>query len=210
LRDRRLGACLLMNVFLEPVSGKGLKIPMDKAIIFIGRHPDCDVVITRSRMISRKHCALVQIDKSFLIRDLGSTNGVKVNGERVQKEAHFTPGDTVTIGDIDYLVRSVKTPEPTKRPNRDHPQDARGGGAIPLRVERVPIEYSQEVPVAIPEDEEMFEELESDTPDSLPAEAQNEELESDEPEHPAELAGGSSFRLPRRRSDSDSHVPLSD
>ena len=71
-----------MNVFLEPVSGKGLKIPIDKAIIFIGRHPDCDVVITRSRMISRKHCALVQINDSLMIRDLGSTNGVRVNGAK--------------------------------------------------------------------------------------------------------------------------------
>src|SRR5580658_741937 len=131
---RREGASRLMTVFLEPVSGKGVKIPMDKAIIFIGRHPDCDVVITRSRMISRKHCALVQIEKSFMIRDLGSTNGVKVNGQRVPKEAHFTPGDTVTIGDIDYLVRAVKTPEPERRANRDHPQDARAAGAVPLSV----------------------------------------------------------------------------
>ena len=203
-----------MTVFLEPVSGKGLKIPIDKAIIFIGRHPDCDVVITRSRMISRKHCALVQIDKSFMIRDLGSTNGVRVNGERVQKEAPFTAGDTVTIGDIDYIVRSVKTPEPARRANRDHPQDARGGGAIPLRVERVVInrdaeDYSQEMPVAIPEDEEVFEEIESDTPDSLPADPENDRLESAEPEQP-ELARGSSARKPRRLSDSDAHVPISD
>jgi pSer/pThr/pTyr-binding forkhead associated (FHA) protein len=209
-----------MNVLLEPVSGKGLKIPVDKAIIFIGRHPDCDVVITRSRMISRKHCALVQIDHSLMIRDLGSTNGVKVNGERVQKEAHFTAGDTVTIGDIDYIVRSVKTPEPARRANRDHPQDHRGGGAIPLRVERVVInrdaqDYSQEVPVVIPEDEEMFEEIESDTPDSLPAEPRNDQSDSDrldsaEADDSAELARGSSARKTRRRSDSDAHLPLSD
>jgi pSer/pThr/pTyr-binding forkhead associated (FHA) protein len=208
-----------MTVFLEPVTGKGVKIPIDKAIIFIGRHPDCDVVITRSRMISRKHCALVQIDNSLVIRDLGSTNGVKVNGERVQKEAHFTSGDTVTIGDIDYTVRSVKSPEPARRANRDHPQDHRGGGAIPLRVERVVInreqDYSQEIPVVIPEDEEMFEEIESDTPDSLPpepqdAEPQDDRLETDESEHPAELARGSSVRKARRASDSDAHVPLSD
>ncbi len=112
-----------MNVFLEPVSGKGLKIPIDKAIIFIGRHPDCDVVITRSRMISRKHCALVQINDSLMIRDLGSTNGVRVNGERVRKEARFRTDDTVTIGDLDYVVKSVKTPEPERRLNRDHHQD---------------------------------------------------------------------------------------
>jgi pSer/pThr/pTyr-binding forkhead associated (FHA) protein len=201
-----------MTVFLEPVTGKGLKIPMDKAIIFIGRHPDCDVVITRSRMISRKHCALVQIDKSLMIRDLGSTNGVKVNGQRVAKEAHFTPGDTVTIGDIDYLVRSVKSPEPERRANRDHPQDARSAGAIPLLVRpaRDPQEYSQEIPVAIPEDEEMFEEIESDTPDSLQPIPQRRPNEGADRDDHAELAPGGSGRQPRRLSDSDAHVPLTD
>jgi pSer/pThr/pTyr-binding forkhead associated (FHA) protein len=207
-----------MTVFLEPVTGRGLKIPIDKAIIFIGRHPDCDVVITRSRMISRKHCALVQIDNSLVIRDLGSTNGVKVNGERVQKEAHFTAGDTVTIGDIDYTVVSVKSPEPTRRANRDHPQDARGGGAIPLQVERVVInrdeqdesQFSREIPVVIPEDEE-FEEIESDTPDSLPADRQLDQQEAgDDPERPPELARGSSARKIRRPADSDAHDLLSD
>jgi pSer/pThr/pTyr-binding forkhead associated (FHA) protein len=53
-----------MQVVLEPINGKGLKIPIDKAIIFIGRHPDCDIVITRSRTISRKHCAIVQVNDS--------------------------------------------------------------------------------------------------------------------------------------------------
>ncbi len=104
-----------MSVFLEPVSGKGLKIPVDKAILFIGRHPDCDVVITRSRMISRKHCALVQINDSLVIRDLGSTNGIRVNGEKVRREVRVKPGDTVTIGDLDYVVKSVKAPEPERR-----------------------------------------------------------------------------------------------
>ena len=126
------GAKRPMSVFLEPVSGKGLKIPIDKAIIFIGRHPDCDIVITRSRMISRKHCALVQINDSLVIRDLGSTNGIRVNGEKVRREVRVKPGDTVTIGDLDYVVKSVKAPEPERRANREHHQDARSAGVDTL------------------------------------------------------------------------------
>jgi pSer/pThr/pTyr-binding forkhead associated (FHA) protein len=159
-----------MHVVLEPVNGKGLKIPIDKAIIFIGRHPDCDVVITRSRTISRKHCAIVQVNDTLVLRDLGSTNGVRVNNKIVKKEAPFTAGDTVTFGDIEYKVKKVKSPEPEKRPNRDHPQDARAAGAIPLRAEsaQVPSD-SQDVPVAVPEEEEVFdaEEVDGDTPDSM-------------------------------------------
>jgi pSer/pThr/pTyr-binding forkhead associated (FHA) protein len=159
-----------MQVVLEPVNGKGLKIPIDKAIIFIGRHPDCDVVITRSRTISRKHCAIVQVNDTLVLRDLGSTNGVRVNNKLVKKEAPFTAGDTVTFGDIEYKVKKVKSAEPEKRPNRDHPQDARAAGAIPLRAEpaQTPSD-SQDVPVAVPEEEEIFdaEEVDGDTPDSM-------------------------------------------
>jgi pSer/pThr/pTyr-binding forkhead associated (FHA) protein len=161
-----------MQVVLEPVNGKGLKIPIDKAIIFIGRHPDCDIVITRSRTISRKHCAIVQVNESLVLRDLGSTNGVRVNGKRVKKEARFTAGDTVTFGDIEYNVKRLKIVEPEKRANRDHPQDARAAGAIPLRAEPDPHSespYSREVPVAVPEDE-VYEihDGDGDTPDSMP------------------------------------------
>jgi len=159
-----------MQVILEPVNGKGLKIPIDKAIIFVGRHPECDIVITRSRTISRKHCAIVQVNDSLVLRDLGSTNGVRVNGKLVKKEARFTAGDTVTFGDIEYNVRKVKIAEPEKRANRDHPQDARAGGAIPLRAEAGPVaDDSQEVPIAIPDEEEVFEveEASRDTPDSM-------------------------------------------
>jgi predicted component of type VI protein secretion system len=159
-----------MQVILEPVNGKGLKIPIDKAIIFIGRHPECDIVITRSRTISRKHCAIVQVNNSLVLRDLGSTNGVRVNGKRVKKEARFTAGDTVMLGDIEYNVKKIKTVEPEKRPNRDHPQDARAGGAIPLRARIVtPSDLSQEVPVPIAEDESFdSDEANADTPDSMP------------------------------------------
>jgi len=161
-----------MNLFLEPVTGKGLKIPVDKAIIFIGRHPDCDVVITRSRMISRKHCAIVQINDTLVIRDLGSTNGVRVNGQRVRKEQRFAHGDRLTIGDIDYVVKGTRSSEPERRDNRNHPQDARAAGASPPRVtpaHGIESPFSREVPVAIPEDEEFEpESTEGDTPDSFP------------------------------------------
>jgi pSer/pThr/pTyr-binding forkhead associated (FHA) protein len=201
-----------MNVFLEPVSGKGLKIPIDKAIIFIGRHPDCDVVITRSRMISRKHCALVQINDTLVIRDLGSTNGVRVNGHRVRKETRFSAGDTVTIGDLDYVVKAAKTAEPERRLNRDHPQDARAAGASPLRVKPAAEgvnPYSREIPVAIPEEEEAFdgevidaEAVDSDTPDSFPLISERELAERAD----ADRSSGQRHGYP----DGESHIPLTE
>jgi predicted component of type VI protein secretion system len=204
-----MGADRQMGVFLEPVDGKGLKIPIDKAIVFIGRHPECDVVITRSRMISRKHCCILQIGNRFLIRDLGSTNGVRINRRKVRKEDRFNIGDMVTIGDLDYSVTQVKAAEPERRPNRDHPQDARAAGAIPLKLgpSAGGPQFSEEVPVAIPDDEaESFDEdsaVEMETSDSIPVISEQPYDESDDPERP--------IVEPRRRfSDSDSHIPVAD
>jgi pSer/pThr/pTyr-binding forkhead associated (FHA) protein len=195
-----------MNFFLEPVTGKGLKIPIDKAIIFIGRHPDCDVVITRSRMISRKHCALVQINNTLVIRDLGSTNGVRVNGHRVRKETRFNAGDTLTLGDIDYVVKATKTVEPERRLNRDHPQDSRAAGVSPSRLTppaAVPNPYSREIPVVIPEEDEVFdaEIIDSDTPDSFPVIPERELAERAD----ADRSSGH-----RRHRDGESHLPLTE
>lgn len=195
-----------MAVVLVPVSGKGLKFPVDKAILFIGRHPECDVVITRSRAISRKHCAIVQIDNCLVIRDLGSTNGVRVNGERVKKESRFTVGDTVTIGDLEYAVKLVRAPEPERRANRDHPQDARADGAIPLRVEpkaKADIQYSSEYPIAIP-DEESFDSAEDDgdTPGSVPVVTNRRVAKKNDSDSLARDEGG--------RSDGDLDFPIAD
>jgi predicted component of type VI protein secretion system len=202
-----------MQVVLEPINGKGLRIPVDKAIIFIGRHPECDIVITRSRTISRKHCAIVQVNNSLVLRDLGSTNGVRVNGKLVKKEARFTAGDTVTFGDLEYNVKRIKTAEPERRPNRDHPQDARAGGAIPLRAEADPVpDDSQEVPIAIPV-EEVFdaEEASRDTPDSM-VEMSPESLRADSlpvvsPRKAAKRSNQSAGRNPAA---DDSSIPLAD
>ena len=87
---------------LQPLNG-GKVIPIDRAVILVGRGQDCDAVITGSRKISRKHCCLIQADDRYLIRDLGSMNGVRVNGKRVEREVEMKSGYRVTIGDVEFL-----------------------------------------------------------------------------------------------------------
>ena len=200
-----------MNVFLEPVSGKGLKIPMDKAIIFIGRHPDCDVVITRSRMISRKHCALVQIDKSFVIRDLGSTNGVKVNGERVQKEARFHPRRY--SDDRRSLITSSGRSRRRSRPG--------GRTAIIRRTPAGAVRFrcgwngcrsstARKCPSPFPKTRKCS--RKSSRTRRIRCRRMRRRTNSSPmiPNTPPNWPEGVRSRLPRRRSDSDPHVPLSD
>jgi hypothetical protein len=64
--------------------------------VVIGRSRDCDIQLNDSNA-SRRHAELRQEGASYWIVDLGSTNGLEVNGKRV-KRAKLRDGDTVTIG----------------------------------------------------------------------------------------------------------------
>ncbi len=90
-----------MVAILNP-AGPGAQIPIDRAVVLIGRSPECDVVLDGSSRISRMHCALVQVDSEYFIRDLGSMNGVTVGGQRIEKDAKLTDGIEVLIGDVKY------------------------------------------------------------------------------------------------------------
>jgi predicted component of type VI protein secretion system len=103
----------------------GPSIWLDKPILLVGRHPECDIQID-SRKISRRHCCIAQISDYLVVRDLGSTNGVRVNGVRVV-EGRLAPGDELTIGNHRYRVSwdSAAQP-PARRPPRETvraPQD---------------------------------------------------------------------------------------
>ena len=108
--------------------GDGPTIPLERPIVFIGRHPDCDVRID-SRKVSRRHCCLTQLKDKIVVRDLGSTNGIQHNGRRV-KEAVLALQDEIVIGDLRYLLveqndngESARTePEvpPGGKPAEDH------------------------------------------------------------------------------------------
>jgi len=70
--------------------------------VTIGRSSDNDVVL-RDFSVSRKHAEVDEVDGIFKIRDLNSTNGVKVNDTFVTV-ANISPGDLVTIGNFELEV----------------------------------------------------------------------------------------------------------
>jgi pSer/pThr/pTyr-binding forkhead associated (FHA) protein len=80
----------------------GPSILIDKPILLFGRHEECDVQLN-SKKVSRRHCVLAQVNDYLVIRDLGSTNGVRINGERVA-EGKLRPGDELQIGNFKYQV----------------------------------------------------------------------------------------------------------
>jgi hypothetical protein len=68
-----------------------------KSELVLGRGRDCDVVLS-SGAVSRRHAKLLFRDGSWVIRDLGSTNGTRVNGVRVGR-CRLRPGDRLALGD---------------------------------------------------------------------------------------------------------------
>ena len=64
--------------------------------VVLGRSRDCDIQLADAN-VSRRHAELRQEGASYWIVDLGSTNGMEVNGKRV-KRAKLRSGDTITLG----------------------------------------------------------------------------------------------------------------
>jgi len=65
--------------------------------VAIGRHPSCALAVPKSD-ISRRHAEVHFRDGHPWVRDLGSTNGTFVNGERIDGEQALRPGDRIEIG----------------------------------------------------------------------------------------------------------------
>ena len=80
----------------------GPSILIDRPILLFGRHQECDLQLN-SKKISRRHCVLAQVNDYLVIRDLGSTNGIRINGQKVN-EGKLVPGDELMIGNFRYQV----------------------------------------------------------------------------------------------------------
>jgi len=72
------------------------------ATVVIGRAESADVRI-EDDCISRNHCEITSINGTLWVRDLGSTNGVFVNGFQ-ERQSHVMPGDRLTLGDTSFRV----------------------------------------------------------------------------------------------------------
>jgi len=77
----------------------------------IGREPACDLMLA-DETVSRWHASLVRAADSWLLDDLGSTNGTKVNGWRVSAPTPVAPGDQVQFGAATFVIKSHAGPVP--------------------------------------------------------------------------------------------------
>jgi len=76
------------------------RFDLSRRVVSLGRGADNDIVID-SGSVSLKHAEMVRNDDGYELRDLGSTNGVKFDGER-RMSVPLEPGTTVLIGDVAF------------------------------------------------------------------------------------------------------------
>src|SRR5262249_56752831 len=97
----RLARCGPMPAQLLALTD-GPSLILDKPILLISRHRECDIQLN-SRKVSRRHCCIAQVSDYLVVRDLGSTNRIRINGERVL-EGRLRGGDELTVGNFRYQV----------------------------------------------------------------------------------------------------------
>ncbi len=129
-----------MRARLVPLNG-GPSIDLDKELTVVGRDEDCDARLNH-KSVSKFHCVLVKSDGLILLRDLGSTNGTRVNGQRVRRAA-LLPNDTLTVANLQFQVKfGVELEKMEEAAARNSPKNGSPGpAAAPLRRNVLPDVY---------------------------------------------------------------------
>lgn len=114
-----------MDIQLVVAGGSkaGQIIPISYPKFLIGRADDCHLK-PRSELISRYHCAIISEDGYVAARDLGSKNGVFLNGEKIAMEHELKNGDKLTIGPLEFFVHITVEVKPQKKPKVESISDA--------------------------------------------------------------------------------------
>jgi pSer/pThr/pTyr-binding forkhead associated (FHA) protein len=90
-----------MRAQLVPLDG-GPPVEVAKEMTLVGRQEDCDLRLDH-KSVSKMHCVLVKTDGLVILRDLGSTNGTRVNGTRVRRAA-LLPNDKLSVANFHFKV----------------------------------------------------------------------------------------------------------
>ena len=79
----------------------GERHEIDKRVVVLGRGQDCDIQLADPN-VSRRHAELRQEETAYWIVDLGSTNGLEVNGRRL-RQSKLEDGDRIILGSTEVV-----------------------------------------------------------------------------------------------------------
>ncbi len=113
---------MTMRAQLVPLTG-GPALDVAKDMTLVGRGEECDLRLEH-KSVSKIHCVIVKTDGLLMVRDLGSTNGTRVNGTRVRR-GMLLPNDKVSIANFHFRVlygaalQAAAAQEQTQQLNRE-------------------------------------------------------------------------------------------
>lgn len=82
--------------------GKRYELSEDASELTLGRSPDCDITL-EDQNVSRRHCLIKRDWHGFTAQDLGSKNGVLLNGNQVQGAQLIKDGDELQVGGVKLI-----------------------------------------------------------------------------------------------------------
>jgi len=94
----------MFKLVISDDEGKQTIVPLVRDEITIGRKEGNTIRLTE-RNVSRRHARLVKANGKFVVEDLHSYNGVRVNGQRIGAETGLEPGDQIAIGDYQLALQ---------------------------------------------------------------------------------------------------------
>jgi len=113
----------MYKLVISDDEGHATVVPLLRDEITIGRQEGNTIRLTE-RNVSRSHARLLRRNGSYIVEDLGSYNGITVNGERIDAKAELTSGDQLGIGDYDLAFQAdvvatantIPSPKPKSQP----------------------------------------------------------------------------------------------
>ena len=98
---------------------QGRLVDLNPAGVNVGRALTNDLVLDEDG-VSRQHCRISQVEGRWVIEDLKSTNGVRVNGERIAETRTLEPGDRIGIHQVLLLFTDGTDQVPPEQLAGDH------------------------------------------------------------------------------------------
>ena len=124
---------------LKPVGG-GDPIPLKKLEIVVGRRAACDLVLDFEN-ISGKHCVIRFVNGVWNVRDMGSTNGTTVNGQKIFSETSVMPEDQIGLASHIFTIEYEPAGPATSFTSTEHVL-VEGDGVMETRRQRSLLELA--------------------------------------------------------------------
>lgn len=98
-----------MQAYLERWTAAGRVVqPLEGARVTIGRHASNDLALADDSEVSRVHAVLEPVGPAWVVRDMSSRNGTRVNGDLISGDRPLIQGDELTIGGTRLVFRDVQ------------------------------------------------------------------------------------------------------